>query len=127
MDRVCHRNPVREVIQADGRIRRWAAIAEMDGRYSLRGYSPKEWVYKGYGIYQYDLQAVVDDEDFFRDKKWYDFAECLDRVLRELKEKYETYPDVWKAIPAYNGSGDAATAYANNVIQFATYCGEVQL
>jgi hypothetical protein len=26
-------NPVREVIQADGRIRRWAAIAEMDGRY----------------------------------------------------------------------------------------------
>lgn len=25
--------PVREVIQADGRIRRWAAISEMDGRY----------------------------------------------------------------------------------------------
>jgi hypothetical protein len=26
-------NPVREVIQHDGRIRRWAPIAEMDGRY----------------------------------------------------------------------------------------------
>ena len=25
--------PVREVIQADGRIRRWAPIAEMGGRY----------------------------------------------------------------------------------------------
>ena len=25
--------PVREVIQADGRIRRWAAISEMGGRY----------------------------------------------------------------------------------------------
>lgn len=25
--------PVREVIQRDGRIRRWAPIAEMDGRY----------------------------------------------------------------------------------------------
>jgi hypothetical protein len=25
--------PVREQIQRDGRIRRWAAIAEMDGRY----------------------------------------------------------------------------------------------
>jgi hypothetical protein len=25
--------PVKEVIQADGRIRRWAAIAEMDERY----------------------------------------------------------------------------------------------
>jgi hypothetical protein len=26
-------NPLREVIQRDGRIRRWAAISEMDGRY----------------------------------------------------------------------------------------------
>jgi hypothetical protein len=25
--------PVREVIQADGRIRRWASIPEMEGRY----------------------------------------------------------------------------------------------
>ena len=25
--------PVREVVQADGRIRRWAPIKEMDGRY----------------------------------------------------------------------------------------------
>lgn len=26
-------HPVKEVIQQDGRIRRWASIAEMDGRY----------------------------------------------------------------------------------------------
>jgi hypothetical protein len=26
-------DPVREVIQADGRIRRWAPIRDMDGRY----------------------------------------------------------------------------------------------
>jgi hypothetical protein len=26
-------NPVREVIQADGRIRRWAPVADMGGRY----------------------------------------------------------------------------------------------
>ena len=26
-------NPVSEVVQTDGRIRRWAPIAEMDGRY----------------------------------------------------------------------------------------------
>jgi hypothetical protein len=26
-------HPVREVIQEDGRIRRWAAISEMEGRY----------------------------------------------------------------------------------------------
>jgi hypothetical protein len=27
------KSPVREVIQQDGRIRRWAAIPEMDGRF----------------------------------------------------------------------------------------------
>lgn len=27
------RNPIKEVIQADGRIRRWGSIKEMDGRY----------------------------------------------------------------------------------------------
>jgi len=27
------KQPLREVIQADGRIRRWAPIHEMDGRY----------------------------------------------------------------------------------------------
>jgi hypothetical protein len=26
-------NPIREVTQQDGRIRRWASIAEMDGRF----------------------------------------------------------------------------------------------
>ena len=26
-------NPVKQVIQQDGRIRRWGAITEMDGRY----------------------------------------------------------------------------------------------
>ena len=26
-------HPVKEVVQQDGRIRRWAAIAEMEGRY----------------------------------------------------------------------------------------------
>jgi hypothetical protein len=26
-------HPIREKVQRDGRIRRWAAIAEMDGRY----------------------------------------------------------------------------------------------
>ena len=32
IDRVIHQ-PVKEVVQADGRIRRWAAIAEMDGKF----------------------------------------------------------------------------------------------
>jgi hypothetical protein len=102
-------------------------IDEANKTRELRGFGPKDWVYKGYGIYQYDLQAVTDDEAFFRERKWYDFAQCLDRVMKELKEKYKTQKDIWKAIKAYNGSGDAATRYANNVIQFAAYCSEIPI
>jgi hypothetical protein len=32
IERVC-RNPLREVTQADGRLRRWAAVPEADGRF----------------------------------------------------------------------------------------------
>ena len=32
IERVIH-NPVKEMVQADGRVRRWAAITEMDGRF----------------------------------------------------------------------------------------------
>jgi hypothetical protein len=102
-------------------------IKEANDTRDLRGYPPKNWVYKGYGIYQYDLQWVTDDEAFFHERKWYNFDDCLDCVLKELREKYKVYPDLWKAIRAYNGSGAAATAYANNVIQFTAYCAEVQV
>ena len=33
-------------------------IKEANDSRALRGFGPKEWVYKGYGIFQYDLQFV---------------------------------------------------------------------
>ena len=92
---------------------------------AVRGYSPREWVYKGYGIYQYDLQHVLTDEAFFRQKKWHAYPECLLHLMRELKQKYAVYQDLWKTFKAYNGSGQAATNYANNVTIFTQYCSEV--
>jgi len=100
-------------------------IEEANKTRQLRGMGPKNWVYKGYGIFQYDLQAVQSDEEFFREKKWYVFTECLDRLMKELNEKFETFNDVKEAIRAYNGSGPAAREYANNVMEFARYCAEV--
>lgn len=82
-------------------------------------------VYKGYGIFQYDLQAVESDEAFFREKKWYRFSDCLDRAVKELKEKFSTHHDVKEAIRAYNGSGPNAIEYANNVMEFSRYCSEI--
>ena len=60
-------------------------IEEANKTRALRGYPHKNWVYKGYGIFQYDLQFVKVDPDFFFEKQWYNFSACLDRVMRELR------------------------------------------
>lgn len=91
----------------------------------LRDYPPKEWVYKGYGIFQYDLQFVKDDPDFFFDKQWYDFSACLDRVMRELRRTWAAHGNLHDAIRAYNGSGSRAEVYAQNVIAYSGLAGAV--
>ena len=92
---------------------------------ALRGYGPKEWVYKGYGIFQYDLQSVREDPAFFRDLRWHDFAACLEKCLSELKNKYRAQDDdLWEAIRAYNGSGPRARAYRDNVRTFAGWTAD---
>jgi hypothetical protein len=49
------------------------------------GYSRKNWVYKGYCLFQYDLQFVRVDPDFFFERQWYRFDACLERLMRELR------------------------------------------
>jgi len=45
--------------------------------------------------------------------------------MMELNRKYAKYEGqenaIWKTIKAYNGSGAAATQYANNVTQYTDY------
>ncbi|MEQ1695251.1 MAG: hypothetical protein ABL901_05350 [Hyphomicrobiaceae bacterium] len=89
-------------------------------RRELRGWGPASWVYDGYGIFQYDLQFVLDDEAFFREKQWYDFEQCLARVMKELKSKYTH--DLWDAVQAYNGSGPRAERYRRFVQHFFSIC-----
>lgn len=91
-----------------------------------RGIPPAHWVYKGYGIFQYDLQDVKSDRAFFEEMKWYQFGECLDRLASELRGKYSKTHDVFLAIQSYTGSGAAAQAYLSNVKQFIDFCREVQ-
>lgn len=38
----------------------------------------------GYGIVQYDLQFFKTDPDWFLEKKWFDFNNCLDKAVTEL-------------------------------------------
>jgi hypothetical protein len=96
-------------------------VEEANATRALRGYAPKNWIYKGYGIFQYDLQFVTEDEDYFRFKRWYDIGVCVNHVIKELTSMYtRTGRDLWEAVRAYNGSGPAARKYRDNVKEFTT-------
>lgn len=93
-------------------------IEEANATRALRGYGRKEWVYKGYGMFQYDLQYVKTDEAFFRERRWYDFRACAENCIKELKEKFAAQGELWEAVRAYNGSGPRARQYRENVKRF---------
>lgn len=98
-------------------------IAEANETRSLRGFSPKTWVYKGYGIFQYDLQNILADPDFFTKRLWADFPSCLDRLMRTLKDKLsQAQGNVQDAVRRYNGGGPAADRYAACVMQMREWC-----
>ncbi|HZF94028.1 MAG TPA: hypothetical protein VEZ20_04055 [Allosphingosinicella sp.] len=101
-------------------------IEEANKTRRLQRYGDKPWVYKGYGLFQYDLQHVGVDEGFFRERLWYDFDVCLARATGELDRKLANQGgNLWEAIRAYNGSGPRARAYRDNVRLFAAYCAEI--
>ena len=87
-----------------------------------RGLEPSNIVYKGYGIFQYDLQYVFSDEVFFRKELWHEFDECVARAVRELVSKFKAYGDIRETVRAYNGSGAKAERYANDVMRLLPYC-----
>ena len=87
-----------------------------------QGFSPAGYLYKGYGIFQYDLQFIKDDKNFFVDKLWYSIDECLSRAIKELKSKWSKHPnDLFHTVKAYNGGGERAEQYALRVSQFYSW------
>ena len=103
-----------------------ALIAEANASRKVRGLGPKPWVYKGYGIFQYDLQHVVTDESFFKMKQWQSMDICLQKVMKELSTKFaQQGGNMFRTIRSYNGSGPRAQEYANNVVIFMSYSAEV--
>jgi Putative peptidoglycan binding domain len=39
----------------------------------------------GFGVFQYDLQFFLENPEFFLEKRWYEFDECLKIAIEELK------------------------------------------
>jgi hypothetical protein len=92
-------------------------IEEANRSRALRKLPRAAWVYKGYGIFQYDLQHIEQDEEFFRDKKWSDFDACMERFMREMRRKLaDAGGDLRDAVRRYNGRGAKAEEYAGHVM-----------
>ncbi len=94
-------------------------------RVALRGYKPAHYLYKGYGIFQNDLQNIRVDAEFFNKRLWYDFGECLARFVAEIGGKLQASDgDVRSAVRLYNGEGARAEQYAADVVQLWEWCRE---
>lgn len=100
-------------------------IEEADISRVLCGFRPQRQGYKGYGLFPVQPAARHPRPRLLQEKRWYDFDHCMDRAMRVLRSKYARTGDLWSAVRASNGSGSAATRYANNVFQFTNYCAEV--
>jgi hypothetical protein len=97
-------------------------IAESNKARALRGLGPAQIVYKGYGIYQYDLQHVLTDQDFFENLRWHTMAACLSKLTLELDRTFAaSHGDVRGGVRRYNGSGPNAETYADHVMAFAEF------
>lgn len=89
-----------------------------------KGYSAADYLYKGYGIFQYDLQNIKKDPEFFLFKKWYNFSDCILKLVEELDVKARRQTILRDIVQAYNGAGKAAEIYADNVMTFKGWVEE---
>jgi hypothetical protein len=92
-------------------------IAEANATRRLRGYNDQQWIYKGYGPFQYDLQHIDKAADFFKNKQWGSMAACLQRFMSVMNDKLSQTEDLRKAVRMYNGSGTRAETYADQVME----------
>ena len=89
---------------------------------ALRGLGPAKIVYKGYGIFQYDLQHVKKNRPFFEELRWHNIESCLAALTSELDRTFVAAKgDRWDAVRRYNGSGKRAEQYADHVTAFANW------
>jgi hypothetical protein len=78
---------------------------KMPQRDAPTGYSEADYLYKGYGIFQNDLQNIKTDPEFFLFKKWYNFSDCMQRLVGELNSKAALHDNLRSIAKAYNGTG----------------------
>ncbi|MGL6062256.1 MAG: hypothetical protein ACRC1G_16375 [Bradyrhizobium sp.] len=67
-------------------------MAEVATEYKKYLKNPNKFCH-AFGIFQYDIQAYIHDQDYFLNKDWHDFSKCLQKCLLELQVAWgKTYP-----------------------------------
>ena len=62
------------------------SIAPYNNTFKNAAKNPDKFCH-GFGILQYDIQFFLKNPDFFLEKRWYEFNECLKICVEELNEK----------------------------------------
>ena len=62
------------------------SIAPYNNAFNNEAKKPDKFCH-GFGIFQYDLQFFLENPNFFLEKRWYEFDECLKICVEELNEK----------------------------------------
>lgn len=62
------------------------SIAPYNNDFSKAAKKPDKFCH-GFGIFQYDIQFFLDNPNFFLEKRWYEFDECLKVCIDELNKK----------------------------------------
>jgi hypothetical protein len=96
-------------------------VAEGNKTRNMQGWHDAPYLYKGYGIFQYDLQNIVKDEAFFSAKLWYNIEDCLKRLVTEINNKARIRTNRQSIFAAYNGSGTKAQTYGNDIITLSDW------
>jgi hypothetical protein len=73
----------------------------------------------GFGIFQYDLQFYKDDPDYFLEKRWYNFDDCLGAFIGELEDALERNPRLDKDTLTDEEMVYVAIAYNTGSVNFA--------
>lgn len=96
-------------------------VEESNKTRRMQGWHDAPYLCRGYGIFQYDLQHVLTDREWFEQKRWYSLSECLVKLVAELNVKAQAKSTLHDIVKAYNGAGQRAETYANNVLTFANW------
>ena len=95
------------------------AIGQHDKAYGkIAAKKPNKFCH-GFGIFQYDLQFFKGNPDFFLEKKWHSFSECLSIFLDELKAAMKRAFGSGKATLTDTERVFVAIAYNRGSVNFA--------